>query len=104
MWLFFEGDANVTSTDAAETPVGSTSAYNADAPLEQLTSLKQAYQNFVASLTDAKTVVQNVNKSMTEMEGSALALQRSMGGVVMGAEQFRQKLISSGLYSSLFNR
>jgi hypothetical protein len=95
MWLFFEGDANVTSTDAAETPVGSTSAYNADAPLEQLTSLKQAYQNFVASLTDAKTVVQNVNKSMTEMEGSALALQRSMGGVVMGAEQFRQKLISS---------
>jgi hypothetical protein len=95
MWLFFEGDANVTSNDAADAPVGSTSAYNADAPLEQLTSLKQAYQNFVASLTDAKTVVQNVNKSMTEMEGSALALQRSMGGVVMGAEQFRQKLISS---------
>jgi len=95
MWLFFEGDGNVTSNDAAETPVGSTSAYNADAPLEQLTSLKQAYENFVASITDAKTVVQNVNKSMTEMEGSALALQRSMGGVVMGAEQFRQKLISS---------
>ncbi len=95
MWLFFEGDGNVTSNDAAETPIGSTSAYNADAPLEQLESLKQAYQNFVASITNAKTVVQNVNKSMTEMEGSALALQRSMGGVVMGAEQFRQKLISS---------
>jgi hypothetical protein len=95
MWLFFEGDGNVTSTDAADAPVGSTSAYNADAPLEQLTSLKQAYENFVASITNAKTVVQNVNKSMTEMEGSALALQRSMGGVVMGAEQFRQKLISS---------
>jgi len=95
MWLFFEGDGNVTSNDAAETPVGSTSAYNADAPLEQLTSLKQAYENFVASITQAKIVVQNVNKSMTEMEGSALALQRSMGGVVMGAEQFRQKLISS---------
>ena len=92
MWLFFEGNENVTSTDAADAPVGSTSAYNADAPLEQLDSLKQAYQNFVASLTEAKTVVQNVNKSMTEMEGSSLALQRSMGGVVMGAEQFRQKL------------
>jgi len=95
MWLFFEGNENVTSTDWTDAPVGSTSAYNADAPLEQLTSLKQAYENFVASITQAKTVVQNVNKSMTEMEGSALALQRSMGGVVMGAEQFRQKLISS---------
>jgi len=95
MWLFFEGDGNVTSTDAADAPVGSTSAYNADAPIEQLDNLKEAYQNFVASLTKAKTVVENVNKSMTEMEGSALALQRSMGGVVMGAEQFRQKLISS---------
>jgi len=53
------------------------------------------FEGDVASITNAKTVVQNVNKSMTEMEGSALALQRSMGGVVMGAEQFRQKLISS---------
>jgi hypothetical protein len=85
------------------TPVdGGTSSYQgAQGVIGQANELKDAITNFVAGTTTAKTVIENANKALVSMNDSTLTLQRSMGGVVVGANSFREKLIQS--YQSSLN-
>jgi hypothetical protein len=79
------------------TPTSSNaSSYSdADGLIEQTNNLKQVITDFVVSSTKAKTIIENANKALISMNDSALTLQRSMGGVVVGADGFREKLIES---------
>ena len=75
---------------------GSTSSYStAQGVIDQTNDLKNAISNFVVGATNAKTIIDNANKALISMNDSSLALQRSMGGVVVGADKFREKLIQS---------
>ena len=61
-------------------------------PIEQLTLLTAKFEAYVTSVGSLPTTLGNINKQMTTMEDSANALQRSMGGVVFGADEFRETL------------
>jgi hypothetical protein len=87
--LLFEGDKDIKQEgddkSAQITSKGS-------GPIAQLTAMEEKFNAYVASVADASTVMDNLNKQMTTMEDSANALQRSMGGVVFGAEDFRKEM------------
>jgi hypothetical protein len=87
--LLFEGEKDVKQEGDDKSAQISTKGSGA---IEQLTAMEQKFNAYVASLTDAATVMNNLNKQMTTMEDSANALQRSMGGVVFGAEEFRKEM------------
>ena len=61
-------------------------------PIEQLNLLTTKFDAYVASVSNLPTTLGNINKQMTTMEDSANALQRSMGGVVFGADDFREQM------------
>jgi len=86
LWLFFQNEAETTGkeSEAAKTTRGT-------GAIKQLEELKTAFKDFVAG-TDVSTIFANINSQLTTMEDSAMALQRSMGGVVVGAEDFRERL------------
>jgi hypothetical protein len=81
-----------TNAASAAAGGGQTSSYAAtQGVIEQFNDLKTAIDNFVLG-DSMKVVLDNINKSMTEMNDSTLAMQRSMGGVAMGTDAFREKL------------
>jgi hypothetical protein len=86
-------EVNATSTNTGTD--GTTSAYNsAQGVLAQIDDAKSALQNFVLG-ADPKLILENANKAMISMEGSALSLQRTMGGVVTGTDEFRDTLMDA---------
>lgn len=93
-------NSDVNSDAASTNPGGTTSAYGqAQGVIEQLKDAKDALNNFVIG-PNAKTIFDNINKSIISMESSAKTLQRSMGGVVTGTQEFRERLITA-YHSSL---
>jgi hypothetical protein len=100
MLMFKVNDVNADASASSSSAGGSTSAYAASqGVLEQFKDLKDAIDNFVIG-SNAKTIIDNINKSITSMNDSALALQRSMGGVAMGTDEFREKL-TQAYYTTL---
>ena len=89
MFLYsVSSDSNVASTAGD----GGTSQYaNTQGTIEQIEDLKKALTNFVVS-TSWKTILENANKELISMNDQALSLQRSMGGVAMGTDKFREKM------------
>jgi hypothetical protein len=89
LWLFFQNELETSGkeSEAAKTTRGVSA-------VQQLKDLTQAFNEFVAS-TDMLEVFDKINSQLTTMEDSAMALQRSMGGVVVGAEDFREQLIDA---------
>ncbi len=84
------------TTNPSQPVDGSTSSYStSQGIIEQTNDLKDAIGNFVIGASKAKTIIDNANKALISMNDSSLALQRSMGGVVVGATEFREKLIQS---------
>ena len=65
--------------------------------LTQISQLTTTFRTYVASVlpTDYATIAKNVTTQLTTMEDSAKALQRSMGGTIVNADKFRQKLEQS---------
>lgn len=59
--------------------------------LEQITEYNQAITQYVAG-TEVGTIYNNISKQLLTMEDSAKVLQRTMGGVVVGADEFRGRL------------
>ena len=86
--LFLFGEAPKTEGDDKSTVATTKGA----GPIEQLTLLTTKFDAYVASVGSLPTTLGNINKQMTTMEDSANALQRSMGGVVFGADEFRETL------------
>ena len=85
--LFFEGDAPKTEGEDKTTA----STTKGLGPMEQLEALETAMTEYVVSKDMGKTIG-NINKQLTTMEDSSLALQRSMGGVAFGTAEFRDRL------------
>jgi len=82
-------DPNAAASTAGD---GSTSQYtNVQGTIEQIDDLKKALTNFVVS-TNWKTILENANKELISMNDQALSLQRSMGGVAMGTNNFRERM------------
>jgi hypothetical protein len=89
------GDPVVNSTSTSAGADGSTSAYaSAQGVISQIDDAKAALNNFVVG-KEVKTILENTNKSMISIEGSALSLQRTMGGVVTGTDEFRNRLMDA---------
>jgi hypothetical protein len=86
--LFFELTPKTTGENAEK------QTEKGQSVLKQLEALSTAFKSNVLD-TDIKTVIDNISQQFTTMEDSAIALQRTMGGVVVGADQFRQKLESA---------
>jgi hypothetical protein len=86
--LFLFGEAPKTEGDDKSTVATTKGA----GPIEQLNLLTAKFDAYVASVGELPTTLGNINKQMTTMEDSANALQRSMGGVVFGADEFRETL------------
>ena len=86
-------DVNSTATNTGTD--GTTSAYSsAQGVMAQIDDAKAALNNFVVG-KEVKTILENANKAMISMEGSALSLQRTMGGVVTGTDEFRDRLMDA---------
>lgn len=88
--LFFEGDAE--SKEASG--IGGTSdLYQAQGALEQIKESWEALGNFVIpkGKEEAKKFVDVINKSVIAQESLTKSLQRSMGGVITGADEFAKK-------------
>jgi len=91
MFLFDD----VSAEAAATSPGGTASSYAAaQGIIEQLSDAKDALNNFVVG-SAVSTILENLNKAMISMESSTKTLQRSMGGVVTGTKEFREKLIDA---------
>ena len=88
--LFFEGDAE--SKDASGI-AGTTEIYAAQGALEQLKESWAALGTFVIpkSKEEVQKFVDIINKSVIAQESLTKSLQRSMGGVITGAEEFTEK-------------
>jgi hypothetical protein len=88
--LFLEGNAE--SKDASGIK-GTTEIYQAQGALEQLTESWDALGTFVIpkSKEEAKKFVDVINRSVIAQESLTKSLQRSMGGVITGADEFAKK-------------
>jgi len=90
MMLFFTNEPSANL--GAKSSDGQTSAYSTATGLKgQIDELKQALQNFVIG-SSPQTILENANKALISMNDQALSLQRTMGGFVTGAAQFRERL------------
>jgi hypothetical protein len=87
--LFFTNEASASSGD--KTVNAATSTYTAEGLSGQINNLKTALQNFVIG-SNPQTILENANKALISMNDQALSLQRTMGGFVTGAAQFRERL------------
>jgi methyl-accepting chemotaxis protein len=91
--MFINTNEDSSDSGAAAAAAGSSSVYAAtQGTLAQIKDLTDAFDNFIVSTTKLDTIVDNINKSMTSMNDSAVSLQRSMGGVVFGANDFRERM------------
>ena len=91
--MFINSNDVSSDSGAAAAAAGSSSVYAAtQGTLAQIKDLTDAFDNFIVSTTKLDTIVDNINKSMTSMNDSAVSLQRSMGGVVFGANDFRERM------------
>jgi hypothetical protein len=90
MMLFFGGEAE--SKDASGIG-GTTQIYTAQGALAQLKESWDALGTFVIpkSETAIKNFVDIINQSVIAQESLTKSLQRSMGGVITGAEEFTEK-------------
>lgn len=88
--LFFYADAE--SKDASGI-VGTTPIYAAQGALAQLKESWEALGTFVIPKSEAavKAFVDIINQSVIAQESLTKSLQRSMGGVITGAEEFTEK-------------
>ena len=94
--MFLEGVTNDPNASTNSTAGGSTSSYGSSVQgtIDQIEDLKSALTNFVVS-TNWKTILENANKEMISLNDQALSLQRSMGGVAMGTNNFRERMYTA---------
>jgi hypothetical protein len=85
--LFLDGTN--PQTTGGEAPVEQTTA--GKSVIGQAEELITTFKDYVAG-KNVKQIFENINEQLTTMEDSALALQRSMGGVAVGTDTFRRKL------------
>jgi hypothetical protein len=94
--MFLEGVTTDPNASTNSTAGGSTSAYGSSVQgtIDQIEDLKSALTNFVVS-TNWKIILENANKEMISLNDQALSLQRSMGGVAMGTNNFRERMYTA---------